>query len=319
MDATVIDAAQRQEALDATRSFIVQAPAGSGKTGLLIQRYLRLLATVSKPEEVLAITFSRKAAAEMRRRVLLGLERARDAAPPERPNDRLTWELAREVLARDASMGWGLLGNAARLRIQTIDSLSASLGRQMPVVSGLGTTPAIVEDARELYREAAERALSHLSAGDERAAAVATLLEHLDGDWTALRGLLEVMLARRDQWLPRVLGFEADGRARAALEEAFRGERAMTLGRLLAAMPRAEEAELAALVRYAARNLATASSPSPLARLVDLAGYPAADEQGAEACECEPACPVAKQLAARDWASERIHVFSSSRAGDPAG
>jgi ATP-dependent helicase/nuclease subunit A len=282
VDTTIVDAAQREEALDATRSFIVQAPAGSGKTGLLIQRYLRLLATVSKPEEVLAITFSRKAAAEMRRRVLLALQRARDAAPPERPNDRLTWELARDALARDASMGWRLLENAARLRIQTIDSLSASLGRQMPVVSGLGTTPAIVEDARELYREAAERALSHLSAGDERAAAVATLLEHLDGDWTALRGLLEVMLARRDQWLPRVLGFEADGRARAALEEAFRGERAMTLRRLLAAMPRGEEAELAALVRYAARNLATANSPSPLARLVDLAGYPAADEQGAE-------------------------------------
>jgi ATP-dependent exoDNAse (exonuclease V) beta subunit len=42
----------RQKALDPTESFIVQAPAGSGKTELLIQRYLRLLTTVRSPEEI---------------------------------------------------------------------------------------------------------------------------------------------------------------------------------------------------------------------------------------------------------------------------
>ena len=126
------DQEARAQALDLQRSFIVRAPAGSGKTELLTQRYLALLARVAWPEEVIAITFTRKAAAEMRSRVLRALASARAGTAGASELDRTTIELARAVLAADAAREWGLADNPARLRVQTIDALCGWIARQMP-------------------------------------------------------------------------------------------------------------------------------------------------------------------------------------------
>ena len=71
------DLEQRALALDLSRTFIVRAPAGSGKTDLLTRRFLKLLAVVEEPEEILAITFTRAATAEMQSRVLGHLRKRR--------------------------------------------------------------------------------------------------------------------------------------------------------------------------------------------------------------------------------------------------
>src|SRR5690348_9013317 len=117
------DFAERRRALDPAHSFIVQAPAGSGKTGLLIQRYLKLLACANEPEEIVAITFTRKAAGEMRERVIGAFAQAGSKLDPsilaETEYEKLTRELAEAAARRDTEAGWRLAENPARLRIQT--------------------------------------------------------------------------------------------------------------------------------------------------------------------------------------------------------
>jgi len=123
----------RERALDTRASFLVQAPAGSGKTELLIQRYLALLATVEAPERIVALTFTRKAAGEMRERVLAALVAARDGTALNRPHEARTRALAQSVLARSDALGWSLVDNPSRLSMSTFDSLAVGLARRAPL------------------------------------------------------------------------------------------------------------------------------------------------------------------------------------------
>jgi ATP-dependent exoDNAse (exonuclease V) beta subunit len=182
---------------------IVQAPAGSGKTSLLVERFLKLLASVDRPEEILAITFTRKAASEMRHRILTALETAAAAAAPrvDPAGAAPGASPAAAALARSRQLGWHLLEAPNRLRIQTIDSLAMALGRSLPVGSGFDPTTEPTENAQALYLAAANRLLMRLYQDDPLTAEIARFLRQCDNDADRARRLIAAMLARRDQWL----------------------------------------------------------------------------------------------------------------------
>ncbi|MGO3871924.1 MAG: UvrD-helicase domain-containing protein [Alcaligenes sp.] len=240
------DSPARARALDPESSFLVQAPAGSGKTELLTDRILALLARVQRPEEIVAITFTRKAAAEMHARVLEKLAAA-DQERPAEPYRVRSWELARAAMQRNQEQQWDLLAYPARLSIRTIDSLCAHLVRAMPWITGLGGVPAITDKAQEHYEAAAWATLEMA----ESVPSVARFLEHMDVNLLQAQALLAGMLASRDQWLPAV----GQGGDVALLQDSLREVVEQQLQQLSDCLPPGWARTLAPLACFAASNL----------------------------------------------------------------
>jgi ATP-dependent helicase/nuclease subunit A len=199
------DHQQRQQALDTTQSFIVQAPAGSGKTELLIQRYLALLAQVEHtPEQIIAITFTKKAAQEMHSRVVQALNLAKHQPQPESTHQQQTWQLAKAALARDKKENWQIMQNPNRLCILTIDGFCARIAKQLPILSGFGALPEITDKPSTYYLQAAEQVWLSLSQNAQWSRAIKNLLWHVDNQLPRLQRLLADLLSCREQWLDYV-------------------------------------------------------------------------------------------------------------------
>jgi ATP-dependent helicase/nuclease subunit A len=277
---------ERERALDIRRSWIVEAPAGSGKTGLLIQRYLKLLAdeSVEDPSQVLAITFTVKATAEMRERVIGQLESAARGEPLKSDSDfdRETRALSERVLRRDGLMGWELLQHPRRLNIRTIDSVCREVARLLPVLSGAGGRQTPVEDATLMYREAARATLMQLGGDDvELDAALRTVLLHRDASFRDCERLLMEMLPLRNQWGELVpLGTQQ-------LDDAFLNETVLPklelaleqaacegLTRLSLSVPADILQELASLAGEMGHAEGYRGSPSPIAMCAGLHNTP---------------------------------------------
>lgn len=264
------DAAIRQQALDLNYSFIVQAPAGSGKTELLIQRYLALLSGVKFPEEIIAITFTRKAAGEMRHRVMLALEQAQLFETCSTTTQRL----AQKAWKHNLNQGWNLLSNPHRFRIVTIDALTAAFSKQTPLLTGFGANPTIVEEANAYYKQAIRTFLLAQNSETHNESLVRLLL-HLDNNIEHLETLLIDLLIHRDQWLPFLMQHrEQPQQLKTSLEKALKSVVEKKISAVKGCLQDNFLPTLVPLLQYAKNNLAHTDPSHPLCSHPDWAYLP---------------------------------------------
>ena len=171
------DQAARVAAVDPRRNVVLEASAGTGKTSVLVARYLNLLRAGVDPSNVLAITFTRQAAAEMRERIVQELKKdgARSGAGQAR------WRELRDRLGE--------------ITISTIDAFCLSLLREFPLEADLDPGFAIADETEtpHILRQAVERTLVAASAAAGEDPNIAMLLAQL-GPWRvrlAVTGLLQ--------------------------------------------------------------------------------------------------------------------------------
>lgn len=142
------DQAARACAVDPARNVVLEASAGTGKTHVLVTRYINLLRAGVDPANILAITFTRKAAAEMRERIVHGLREMAGVSPA----DEARWRMLRDRI-----------GDIA---ISTIDAFCFALLREFPLEADLDpgfdvadetVMPRLVEDALDVALRAGRR------------------------------------------------------------------------------------------------------------------------------------------------------------------
>lgn len=241
------DSNQRIQATDPTQSFIVQAPAGSGKTEILSQRYLRLLSTVTAPEQIIALTFTRKAASEMRERIIVALQHAAADKQAKNAHQQITLEYARQALHRDGHYEWDILHQTNRLRIITIDSLCQSINQAIPLFEKHIAYSQITDKADNHYLMASRRCIQFALKTPDYQPAMKILLVHVDNRQDRLVELFKSLLARRDQWLSPL--FQAKTQEKSAFEHALNLIEEHALLRLKQSLPLNLANELAECAR----------------------------------------------------------------------
>jgi ATP-dependent helicase/nuclease subunit A len=191
-------------ACDPMRSVVVEACAGSGKTWLLVARMLRLLLAGAAPSELLAITFTRKAAQEMRERLMQLLQDLALQSDAEATALLLERGVAVSEAASLLPTARGLyervLSSPTALSIDTFHSWFARLIQVAPLASGVPHGYSLSESSGELLADAYSRFMQGLN--DEPQAGIKQSLLRLYalvGDWNAKK-LLDAFVGKRAEW-----------------------------------------------------------------------------------------------------------------------
>jgi ATP-dependent helicase/nuclease subunit A len=173
------DETARRFAVDPRYNVVLEASAGTGKTTVLVHRYVNLLRAGVDPANILAITFTRKAATEMRERIIRELR----AAAALSAEDRARWASLRDRLGD--------------ISISTIDAFCLALLREFPLEADLdpGFDLADETEVPRLIEEALDRSLRIFTALARTESDVALVLAQLGVSRT--RAGLESLLQRR--------------------------------------------------------------------------------------------------------------------------
>jgi ATP-dependent helicase/nuclease subunit A len=166
------DASDRAAAVDPRRNVVLEASAGTGKTRVLVDRYVNLVRAGVEPRNILAITFTRKAASEMRDRILTTVRRTGE----EGGIQPAVWKSLRDQLQEVA--------------ISTIDAFCLSLLREFPLEADMdpGFGMADETEALRLVDESLDRTLRICRAAALSDGATALVLAGL-GEWQLREGL----------------------------------------------------------------------------------------------------------------------------------
>ena len=177
------DAAARALAIDPLRNVALEASAGTGKTRVLVDRYVGLLAAGVKPRNILAITFTRKAAAEMRQRILEEIGR-------QQRDGRIPAGLSREIRE-----------SVTDISISTIDAFCLALLREFPLEADVdpGFDLADETETPRLVNEALDRTLRIGRGLATRQAEMALLFADL-GEFRLREGLARLIDRRLVAW-----------------------------------------------------------------------------------------------------------------------
>ncbi len=208
------DAEKRSRVLDPQGSFHLTAPAGSGKTFLLVARFLRLLGLVNHPRQILALTFTNKAAAEMRERVRGCLDRAKRGASAENPAEAELLDYASKALAAHGKLEEILLAGEI-LHIRTFHSFCYAVASQAPFEAGIAPGSSLMdEDEQEFFvHETVNEALQQIASrreGDAARRALMNRLLYLNNSWWSLANEMKELVKRREGLVDLVQALSRD-------------------------------------------------------------------------------------------------------------
>jgi len=192
----------RKEALSPGESFHVESPAGAGKTSLLTARFIHLLAQVNHPQEILALTFTNKAANEMLERIRTILHLAEQDVSSESVWINELLIVAKKALKKHAA-NKHLFQAPDGLQITTFHSFCNQIIRQAPAEAQVPLEGTIIseEEQEELILEAigtSQQTLLALPSSDPSRKALERILLYLNNNWKALSSDLAQLTAQRD-------------------------------------------------------------------------------------------------------------------------